>query len=253
MQQTKLLELQFRYLAYLKKLSERELRNLHNELFIGSKYAQKIPKFVHRDKIEQRLWLVFCMRNYHYPKGHPVRVNFFKNAKKVLSTKLYKDKEEELNEHLKKRERFSKSAINAMTSTEVDRYLTALNIHIEGGDDIKRRCLYEWYNLPQKDLIADDPELDKQKKGLNKLHNKYNLRSLILQYPLLDFDTFKLNLGHEMPTVSRASFNNTRSLLRKAGYKVPKLSAPGIVRRTKQGHLRVGNVTEFDDTNLQVD
>jgi hypothetical protein len=114
--------------------------------------------------------------------------------------------------------------------------------------------LYEWFHLPVKDLV---PVLDEQgneiaSRKVGRLNNQYSLRRIILEYPTMDFATFRLQFANVMPTVSRASFHNTRTALRKAGYNIPKVSAGCVIKR-RNGKLTIGTVPiqEFDDTFLQ--
>jgi len=225
--QKDLLTAQFKYLTMLKKLKDSKLRRLHNDTFIGSKYGVKIPKWMHRTVMERRLFYFYCVQNYHYPKSHPIFKEFRRKAKHILSAEYLTGStpEEQTKEELKNRDDFTGTNIRAMPIIKVDRLLAGLSLFVDAPEDTRRRILYEWFHSPSKDLIHHlndkGEKVAARRKG--KLNNKYKLRDLIVQNPSLSYDSFMEAFGNEMPSVTRKSFNNTRSLLKVAGYELPTL------------------------------
>lgn len=218
---------QFKFLKYLKKLSETKLRRLHDKKFVGSTYGVKIPKWMHRSIVERRLFYYFCLKNYHYPKNHEVTKQFRKAAKKYLSKDYVQAKtpEEVTKERIQDRDYFTGTNIRAMPIAEVDRCLARLGLFVEADERSRRKVLYEWFNEPANKLIRhlNDQGTSVAPRRKGKINNQYKLRDLILEHPTLGYDAFMEAFGNEMPTVTRASFNNTRSLLKKAGYEIPPL------------------------------
>lgn len=224
---------QFEFLRKLKNLKEEKLRKMHDRIFDKTKYKVRIPRWMHRSVVERRLFYYFCMSHYHYDENHPVTKAYMKQAKFVLSPEYLGgiDKTTQAKEALKEHMNFSASKIRAMTMVEVDRYLASLSLYIEAPEEIRRQCLWEWFNRPSSDLVKhfsdSGTQVAARRTGL--LNNKYRLRDLILENPSLCYNDFLEQFGEQMPTVSRFSFNNARSLLRKAGYEIPELKR-GICR-----------------------
>lgn len=228
---------QFDFLRKVKNLKEGKLRKMHDRIFDGTKYKVHIPRWMHRSILERRLFYYFCMTHYHYNDEHPVTREYMKRARFVLSTEYVGgiDKTTQAKEALKEHLNFTASHIKLMPIIEVDRYLASLSLYIEAPEEIRRRCLWEWFNRPTADLIkhfsSSGTKVVARKTGL--LNNKYKLRDLILENPSLSFNEFMEAFGQQMPTVSRFSFNNARCLLRKAGYEIPELkkgvSRPAVV------------------------
>lgn len=230
---------QFAFLRKLKRLRPLKLKRLHRKTFSNTKYSVRIPKWMHRSILERRLFYYFCLKNYHYPKNHPIAVEFAERAKHVLSQDYVRsiDKEEDAKQQVKDASYFSAEAIRCMSINEVDRYLASLSLYVEASEDARRKVLWEWFHLPATQLPAHyNPkgELVKPRRNRQgKLNNKYSLRDLILKHPTLGYRDFIEAFGQDMPTVSMASFHNTRSLLRRAGYSILALkkgpSRPAVV------------------------
>lgn len=252
-EQRRLLAEQFKYLRKIKKMKILALRAHHNEVFAGSRYSKKIPKWVHRSHLERRLFYAFCIRHYHYPKGHEIRIKFFKVARAFLRKQITVDSVERAEETLKNQELYSLANVRSMHINEVDRALSLLGIYVDATTDQRRTLLHEWYNEPLENLVKvlDDEGKLVASRRTGRLNNQYKLRRLILRFPTMDWETFRLQFADRMPTVSRSSFNNTRSALRRAGYDIPKFTSVGVIR-TVNGRKTIGSLTieEFDDTAL---
>lgn len=224
---------QFEFLRKVKTLKEVQLRRMHDRIFSDTKYNVKIPTWMHRSIVERRLFYYYCMTHYHYNEEHPVTKEYMKRARFILSEEYVGgiDKTLQAKESLKEHLHFSLSAIRSMTIVEVDRYLASLSLYVEAPEEMRRQCLWEWFNKPSADLInhfsGSGTKVAMRRKG--PLNNKYRLRDLILENPSLCYQDFLEAFGQQMPTVSRFSFNNARSMLRKAGYDIPRLKT-GICR-----------------------
>jgi hypothetical protein len=218
---------QFEYLKKIRKMKELALRRFHDTTFIGTRYSVKVPRWMHRSIVERRLFYYYCLRNYHHPKLSIVYQEFKVIARRILSKEYLDNKtpEQITKEELRNTDNFTATNIRAMPIVEVERYLTGLALFVDGSEKQKRKVLYEWFNARSKDLPlhhnTDGRKVARRRTG--KLNNKYKLRDLILSHPMLNFDDFRMQFGNEMPTTSRSSFNNTRTLLRKAGYDIPPL------------------------------
>lgn len=243
-----LLAQQFRFLHKIKRMKESKLRKLHDSTFIGTKYSVKVPKWMHRVVVERRLFYYYCLRHYHYPQDHPIAVEFRKQARIVLSLDYLQgvNNVEQAKQRVREMDFFTTTNIRAMPIVDVDRHLAGLSLYVEGPEKVRRKVLWEWFNVPATDLIR---HLDSQGKEVaprrtGPLNNKYKLRDLILKNPRIGWRDFLDAFGKQMPTVTLKSFHNCRWLLRKAGYDIPKLpmgpsrptvvSGPGgILRRAK--------------------
>ena len=224
MQPEEILAKQFRFLRYLKRLKPRKLRRYHRKIFPKvHPYWIRIPRWIHRTVLERRLFYYFCLKNYHYPQDHYIYRQFKQNAKHVLSQTYIKDLDptEQAKQVTKEYMSFTPTRIKSMSIVEVDRYLASLSLFVEADEDTRRKVLWEWFNKPGDELTAhfNRRGLMVRKKG--PVNNKYRLRELILENPMLQYDGFVEAFGEQMPTVSRASFNNARSQLKKAGYELP--------------------------------
>jgi len=248
-----LLAQQFKYLRKVKRMKMGKLRHLHDSTFAGTKYSVRIPKWMHRGMMERRLFFYFCMRNYHYPKGSQIRKEFRRKAKHILSRDYIDglDPAQVAKQTLKEGLNFTATHIKAMPIVEVDRYLASLSLFVEGPQHLRRKVLWEWFNKPSQDLIPHFNDRGKRVRKTGPLNNKYNLRDLILQHPSLPYEDFEQAFGDQMPTVTRNSYNATRSTLRKAGYDIPRLhfgrQHPNVIRG-EYGQLVRGKT--LNDTSL---
>lgn len=228
---------QLQFLRKLKEMKLGTLRTLHRKTFIRTIYRVKIPKWMHRSILERRLFYFFCLKNYHYPKGHPIAIEFKERAKHVLSKDYLHtiNPEDVAKQALRDSENFTITAIRSMSINEVDRYLASLSLYVEADEDMRRKVLWEWFNKPAHDLPShhNDRGIMVRPRRKGRVNNKYSLRDLILKHPLLNYLDFSEAYGKVMPTVSMASFHNARYLLRKAGYDIPRLprgpSRPAVV------------------------
>jgi len=213
---------QFKYLRKLRRMPLRRLRYLHKKTFETSAFNVKIPKWIHRSVLERRLFVLFCVKNYHYPKDHRITVQFREQAKHILSEHYIASisPEQHVEEVVKQAEIFSLENIDKMPLIDVDRYLIGAGIYLEATENQRRKVLFEYFNHPISNDIADGG-LRRRRKG--RLNNSFKLRDLILANPKLSYDDFMLAYSVKMPTVTRGSFNTTRTLLRKAGYAIPDL------------------------------
>lgn len=251
----RLLAEQMRFLRRIKTMKESKLRRLHDSTFIGTKYAFKVPRWMHRSVLERRLFYFFCVKHYHYEREHPIAVEFRKKARFMLSKDYITglDPAEQAKQALKEEQNFTVTNIKAMPIVEVDRYLASLSLYVEGPERSRRRVLWEWFNKPSSQLIGhlnhDEEKVTPRKKGA--LNNKYRIRDLILQNPRICYADFMDAFGAQMPTVTRESFNNARCILRKAGYDIPRLpngpSRPAVVSGP-YGHKKRARM--LNDTTL---
>lgn len=225
---------QFNYLKKLRQMSIPKLRRLHSKTFDRTKWRLRLPGGIPRDFIEKRLWTIYCVRNYHYPPDHEVTQEFRKLAKQILSDTHVVDlsPEEKLRARAKEFEQFSWESIQEMELNEVDRWLALVGIYVDCKPSYRRQLLYEFYHKPKEDL---PPDVVRNNRAA-RTNNRYVLRDLVIKNPRLCYDEFMKEYGDRMPTVSRDSFNSTRSALRRAGYKLPALR-PGpknpAIRRGK--------------------
>lgn len=242
---------QFAYLRKLKAMSDARLRKHHTAVFKHSKYNTRIPKWVNRVVLERRLLYYFAGHNYHLNRASKEGREFLRQAKEVLSPEYYKEFDISIDstESLKILSNFSEEKVAKMDIQEVDRCLSLLNMYIDGTETTRRKVLCEWYNSPAKDLIPHRNVKGQVVRPVRKgsANNKFYLRDLILEHPTLDFQEFRERFGVDMPTVTRDSFNNQRSILRKAGYQVPYLVSGVRNPAVKRGTL--GNYTRARPLN----
>ena len=253
--QQELLAAQFRFLKGLKSMKESKLRKKHKETFATSKYNVKVPKWMHRSIIERRLFYYYALRNYHYPREHQIAQEFRRKARFILSPDyiLGIDRVEDARQRLKQASYFTATNIKAMPIAEVDRYLTGLSLFLECSEDMRRKVLWEWFNKPVGELVdhfGTRSRMRKVRRG--NLNNGFKLLDLILENPRMGYDDFMETFGAQMPTATRNSFNNTRCLLRKAGYDIATLPKgphrPAVVVGP-YGHQQRARM--LNDTTLQ--
>lgn len=224
-------------LRKFKRMNIRKLRKLHQAKFEGTRWYVKPRGWMSRYVLARRLFYLFCLKNYHFPKDSEVYRFFKLKAEKYLDPNNLQERrqEETTRKNLKDHHRFSKPAIKAMNENEVDRYLVALNIHIRAPLGQRKKALWEMFNAPQQDIIDTNSHsgIPKRRKRKSRIQNQHVLADLIVNNPGMNFDAFRGTYGKIMPTVTRGSFNNARSRLRKAGYEVDKLpkgpSQPALV------------------------
>lgn len=249
------IEHQFSYLRMLKRLKEAKLRGLHDSTFRHSKrFNVVVPKWMHRSVLEKRLFYYYCVEHYHYPWESTPSKEFRKKASYYLSKEFVStsDPQKIARQRLKEERNFTVTNIKAMPIVEVDRHLAALGLYIEGPERTRRKVLWEWFNEPASDLIQHFNHKGKMVSASGILNNKFCLRKLILENPTLDWHSFLRIFGNDMPTVTRASFNNARSKLKKAGYEIPTTKS-SIVVTGPYGHLTKGKfqtvTTNQEDEN----
>lgn len=216
---------QFEYLRFLKTRTEKQLRKHHAKIFAGTRYDFDIPSWMHRTVLEKRLFYYYCAKNYHYKSDTEVAKEFKRKVKALLQVNhaLEQTAEKVTIEQLKNSEYFTATNIKAMSIADVDRYLAALNIYVEAPEKQRRKILWEWFHRPTEQLVehfnAKGIPVPARHKGEH--NNKYKLAELILQFPTIRYSEFRKQFGRQMPTVTRASFLNSRCRLRKAGYDIP--------------------------------
>ena len=211
---------QFNYLRKLKRLPVKKLRQLHQSKFKGTRYWVEIPRWVHRSVLENRLWYLYAIRNYHYPKGHALTTSFRKKAKAMLLVKVVPDMKEDMTQaQLSNEMLFTEESIDSMSDEDVDRYLISIGLYIDAEALEKKQALYEWH----KSEYADLPDAAKKTTKRARFNNQHVLRKLVVENPAMTWYEFKDKFGDSMPTVTKNSFLNTRSKLRKAGYAMPAL------------------------------
>lgn len=255
MKPEELLAKQMRFLYHVKNLKLKKLRRLHRKVFPKDHpYWVPLPKWLHRSSIERRLFYYFCLRNYHYPKDHPIYKQFKLNAKHVLSPKYFRglDPTQQAKQRLSEHGMFTATRIKAMPIAEVDRYLASVSLFVEADETTRRKVLWEWFNKPSNELVQHFNKTGKRVRKRGNLNNNYRLTELILENPTLQYDDFVEAFGEQMPTVSRASYNNTRCMLRKAGHDLPMFKRgpyrPAVV--TGPYGKKVANFKPLNDTSL---
>ena len=227
-----LLNKQVEFLRYLKRIKIRKLRSLHRKVFHKEHpYYVKIPRWMHRSAIERRLFYYYCLTHYHYPKDHVIYKQFKQNAKHVLSKNYFRglDPTEQAKQVTKEQLAFTATRIKSMSIVEVDRYLASLSLFVEADENARRTVLWEWFNKPTSDVTGHFNSKGVKVRRRSTQNNIFRLRELIVENPTLQYDDFVEAFGEQMPTVSRASYNNARAVLRKAGYSLPKFK-PGPYR-----------------------
>ena len=238
---------QMRILRKLKRTKHIILRRLHRREFSGTPFYMKLPGWAAKDTVIRRLYYLYCYKNYHYPDDHPITIHFRKKAEKFLDPANFveRHKEEESRQQLEDLERFSKRNILAMDINNIDRYLAGLNLHLDAPESQRRRVLWEYFNLPQSERIKTNNEKGNKvrRKRRGRINNKYVLRDLILANPEMTWMEFYTTFHRVMPTVSHSSFNTSRSLLRKAGYNIPRL-------KTGPAHPVVSGETARDEDGI---
>jgi len=244
-------EHQISYLRKLKSMKLSKLAKLHKETFENSKFKVDIPKWMHRSILEKRLFYYYCVEHYHYPwDSEPARA-FRKQAKYFLSKEYVQDVDPQkiAKQRLKELRNFTVSNIKAMPIVEVDRHLAALALYIEAPEKVRRKVLWEWFNQPASDLVQHFNDKGKMVSASGILNNKFVLRRLILENPSLNYADFVAVFGNDMPTVTRASYNNARCLLKRAGYDIP-TTRGNVVVSGPYGHPTKGKfVTTREDDN----
>lgn len=248
---TALLHQQFKYLRKLKALTEPALRKEHKQVFQGTRFDALVPKWMHRSVMERRLFLIFAIKNYHYPKTHELYIRFKKEVKSALDPASLPNRRRGGKEHVTKTQAyFSRVNIQTMPINEVDRYLVEQNLYVDAKETLRRKVLWEWFNKAGDD---GDTVTSVTPRNKGQINNQFGLRDLILANPSLCYADFMVKFGVQMPTVSRTSFNNARCILRKAGYTIPRLprgpSRPAIVTGP-YGHIqraRSLNTTTVED------
>ena len=240
---------QMRVLRRLKRRSLRDLRKMHDKRFSGTEWYIKLPGWASKDTLVRRLWYLYCYGHYHYPEGHEITAHFRKKAAKFLDPANLAEhhQEDETQRRLGELERFSRRNILSMDVNTIDRFLAGLNMHLEAPPAIRRKVLWEYFNLPQTRMIqtnnAKGNKVRRYRRG--RINNKYVMRDLILANPGMGYDAFAATYGEVMPTVTRASFNTARCLLRKTGYTLERLK-PGpahpVVVEGENGDYKKGRL-----------
>jgi len=80
----KALDKQHKFLMECRRVSLRRLRKFHQKAFQNTPFmVSPLPKGWNRDKIEKRLFYLFCLKNPHHPPGK-ARAAFVKKARAYL-------------------------------------------------------------------------------------------------------------------------------------------------------------------------
>lgn len=208
---TRKLNLQFAYLSKIRNISLAKLRKLHLEVFkVGTIYYTD-PYKLDRDLIIKRLFYYFCLYNTHLnEKQFPI---FRKKAIQVLSAVPNTDvlKEQAKIEELKNTGYFTEEKImNTIPINEIDGYLSILGLFIDAKEGIRRKLF--------KDFIFDPNAVEIRNLGSKSwIKNRFLLIDIIAANPTMTYGEFRKKYADNMPTVTRRSFNNTRSKLKKEG------------------------------------
>ena len=114
--------LQFRYLRKLRRMPLHKLKRIHKKTFLTSAFAVKIPNWIHRTVYERRLFMLFCLKNYHFPKDHPITKEFRDRARYILSEEYVASitPEQHAEEVLKQGE------------VADDKFLSGINFYVKG-------------------------------------------------------------------------------------------------------------------------
>ncbi len=242
---------QFKFLRYIGRLKDRDLRALHKEKFKDTPFEMDVPTSSHRDFLTRRLWFFYCLCNYHYERNTKVYKMFRQRALTALKAP-YDDGHDRMEEVCKTKAKeirmFTLEKIKRMDTNLVDRYLATLGIYAQVEPHERKQMLFEYFHKQIR------PSKQRQyEQGAGRLNNKYCLRDLILAGPEMSFNQFGLKWGNDMPTVTESSYNNARCLLRRAGYKLPYLrtgpSDPAVIRIINpNGQVRRGRDNDdFDE------
>ncbi len=228
-------------------------------MFQHSVYYVRPTKDIPRDWIEQRMFYAYCLKHSAYPEGSPERKLFERKAKEVLTAPPPTDIPADVikKRELKKRVLFTKSNIRNMDIKEVDAYLAVLGITIiDQPPKVRRYVLWEFYNKRASELIHLRSNRNTRKiarRPKSEEDNHFVLVDLILRFPKMGWPEFQETFGEIMPSVSRQSFYNTRTHLRKKyGDILPKLM-PGRrgphLRHSHKGRSPAEMPDILDDTN----
>lgn len=232
-------------MSFLRKLQGMKLRKLielHNQKFFGSRWSLtlKVVPGVRAVAI-RRLFFLFCASNYHYPKDSVEYKAFINRAHKYLTDTIPGELpiEDQNLQRLQDAGYFSKDNIERLPINEIDGYLVTIGIWADVDEKDRRQMLYEYMFGPEIDGIHIFQ--GRAKPHRSRIQNKYCLTDIVLQFPAMTYNEFRRRFGNEMPTVTRGSFNKTRTKLRKAGYSMPRLrpgiSDPAIRGKTKREYV----------------
>ena len=213
---------QQQYLAWLKRLRRRKLRQHHQNVFRGGPFEIHLPRNVTRHFLERRLYMFFAAQNYHLPD--PFRAAFKKRTHAILKEpydRTEQEYEEMLLKDLQALQSWLRDSSAQLDDGQVKRIVMVLGYHLEKGapDAWWRRILAE---LAQEKDIALAYARNLQTMVGHRL-NKHSLQKLILENPWMGWPEFQRWYGDEMPTVTANSFYFTRSYLKSQGFRLPSL------------------------------
>lgn len=219
---------QFQKLHELRGMSLHKLLRLHDNTFTGTKWAAHIPKWQHRKVYEQRLWFLWSVHHYHLPPTDRRAVAFRVKAKKILSQQFvdgFATKEQIAQQQVLEHERFTVKACQEGPIEWIDGCLLALEIHIEGTEQQRRRCLWEYFHLPSSKLPI-------KRHRYSKIPVKASVAALVRLHPDMGFEEFQDRFHALLPTVTCRRFTDARYEMRKLGYAIPKLKTGRKVLRS---------------------
>lgn len=245
-----ILKKQLSFLIKIRSMSNRDLRLFYRKSFVNSKYYVRPTLDIPRDWIEQRLFYAYCIKNSCYEENSEERKIFERVARQKLLEQPPIDvpKDQLKREEIKRRVLFTKQNIKTMDIKDVDAYLAVLGITITAQPPkVRRYVLWEFYNKRASDLIRLKSNKNSRKlarRPKSEIDNQFVLTDIILHWPQMGWPEFKETFSELMPSVSRASFYNTRSKLRKQFPNVipellPGRRAPVVSTITKSHNGRV--------------
>lgn len=230
------LQAQQRYLSWLRRLPVKKLKSHHRKVFPdGHKYHQDIPNWTPRYYYERRCYFWHVLHNFHLPA--PFLPNMQRKAHEILSQVISDDTrpaDMDIVRELRDFRKFTQSGIQALTESQVDKYLVRLGYLLEIPLDQKRQILLELYQFHPGDVV---PRFSLTTGKPIRYLVRRTLRRLILEHPDWSFGMLVDKYGAEFD-FKQASFWNARNLLRKAGYKLPDIRVrSGIVVKGKSTNV----------------
>ena len=248
---------QFQYLAKIRGWSRGHLRQVHERIFIGTKYyvdAARCP----RDYLEKRLLSRFQLKHPHFTDKHPKYREWRRATRNKLLEPPPAEVDEAMERKLEMRERvlFTRDRIASMDERLVDAYLQAIGLTVDADATTKRKVLWEYYNTKSYETPVGN-QLTRRKRGFRQKKirgpetNEYVLQDVILRFPYMGWPEFREYLGDVMPTVTSNSFYVARCILRKRyGIELPRLNTG---RKTDNAKLQQLIQAENYDDDLSDD
>jgi hypothetical protein len=203
-------ENQMDYLRGLKVLKIDELRKAHDLYFFKGKLSIGDASQYKRPLLEKRLFVRYCLLNWHLAKEDPRTLRFAEMAREVLSTDYAKNYMMRINHQEES------LVVEKMDEDTVDRELGNRGIFIDASLEDKKQVLVE---------LHENTGLQENAKFRKLLtRNKYYLTHILQKHPRLRWAEFCELYGRVMPNTSEITFYKTKAKMRKEGYDIPRLN-----------------------------